>query len=95
MVVALGYGKNKGTAHKVKNLLEISDYKNNDPDWYRNGLEAVLLAPTAMNQQKFHFERNGEKVKARAGIGFYTKIDLGIAKHHFEIGSGKGKEIWI
>ena len=29
-----------------------------------------------------------------AGFGFYTKIDLGIVKYHFEIGSGKGKDVW-
>ena len=94
LVVALGYGQNKGTEHKIKVISDVSDYKDGDPDWYRNGIEAALLAPTAMNQQKFHFERNGDKVKAKAGLGFYTKIDLGIAKYHFELGSGKGKDIW-
>lgn len=35
------------------------------------------------------------KVTAKAaGMGFYTKIDLGIVKYHFEIGAGKGKEVW-
>ena len=53
------------------------------------------MAPTAMNQQKFRFERNGEKVTAKvAGMGFYTKIDLGIVKYHFEVSAGKGKEVW-
>ena len=47
-----------------------------------------------MNQQKFHFDLLGDKVRAKEGLGFYTKIDLGIAKYHFEIGSGKGKDIW-
>lgn len=47
-----------------------------------------------MNQQKFKFEREGEKVIAKAGIGFYTKIDLGIAKYHFEVGAKKDKSIW-
>ncbi|MEE8885018.1 MAG: nitroreductase family protein [Eubacteriales bacterium] len=96
MVIALGYGKTQGTAHKVKTLSEISDYKDGDPDWYKGGLEAALLAPTAINQQKFMFTRNGDKVSAKvSGFGFYTKTDLGIVKYHFELGSGKGKEIWI
>lgn len=94
LVVALGYGETNGTAHKVKTLQDVSDYKTGDPDWYKNGIESALLAPTAMNQQKFKFERNGEKVSAKAGLGFYTKIDLGIAKYHFEVGSGKGKDVW-
>ena len=94
-MVALGYGENGGVDHKVKSITDVSDYKSGDPDWYKNGLEAALLAPTAMNQQKFRFERNGEKVTAKvAGMGFYTKIDLGIVKYHFEVSAGKGKEVW-
>ena len=95
LLVALGYGETNGVSHKMKSMAEISDYKDGDPEWYKAGLEAALLAPTAMNQQKFRFERSGEKVTAKvAGMGFYTKIDLGIVKYHFEIGAGKGKEIW-
>ena len=94
MVVALGYGENQGVAHKVKSISDVSDYKSGDPDWYKAGVEAALLAPTAMNQQKFKFERSGDKVKAKAGLGFYTKTDLGIVKYHFELGADKGKELW-
>ena len=76
-------------------LAQVSDYKDGDPEWYKNGVEAALLAPTAINQQKFRFERNGDRVRAKvAGFGFYSKIDLGIVKYHFEIGSGKGKNVW-
>ena len=95
MVVALGYGLNDGIAHSGKSIEEVSDYKQGDPEWYRNGLEAAILAPTAMNQQKFRFERNGDKVKAKvAGLGVHTRVDLGIVKCHFELGSKKGKEVW-
>lgn len=95
LVVALGYGENSGAVHKVKSITDVSDYKGGDPDWYKNGLEAAVLAPTAMNRQKFRFERNEDKVGLRvSGIGFYTKIDLGIVKYHFEVGSGKGTEVW-
>lgn len=95
MVVALGYGENQGVAHKVKDITKVSDYKSGDPEWYKAGVEAALLAPTAMNQQKFKFERSGDKVRAKAGLGFYTKTDLGIVKYHFELGADKGKELWI
>lgn len=94
MVIALGYGKTQGVPHKSKELSAISDYKDGDPDWYRKGLEAALLAPTAMNQQKFSFTRRGEKVSVKAGLGFYVHTDLGIVKYHFEIGSGKGRGVW-
>jgi len=94
MVIALGYGQTSGEAHRGKTLTDISDYQAGDPDWYRAGLEAALLAPTAVNQQKFKFTRNGDKVTAKAGLGFYSKTDLGIVKYHFELGSGKGREVW-
>lgn len=64
------------------------------PDWFKNGVEAALLAPTAMNQQKFMFTLSGRKVSAKAGMGFYTKLDLGIVKYHFEIGAGKNNFEW-
>jgi len=94
VVIALGYGKNQGVRHKSKTIADVSDYTNGDPDWYKAGLEAALLAPTAMNQQKFKFKKAGDKIEAKAGLGFYTKMDLGIAKCHFEIGSGKDHTIW-
>lgn len=94
MVIALGYGQTEGTLHKSRTLSDVSDYKSGDPEWYKKGLEAALLAPTAMNQQKFSFTRNGDRVSAKAGFGFYTKTDLGIAKLHFELGSGRGHEVW-
>ena len=64
------------------------------PGWFRFGAEAALLAPTAMNQQKFVFTLNGNKVSAKAGLGFYSKNDLGIAKYHFEAGAGKENFTW-
>ena len=66
----------------------------NAPDWFLKGIDAALLAPTAMNQQKFAFSLNGNKVSAKAGIGFYSKIDLGIAKCHFELGAGRDNFEW-
>lgn len=51
-------------------------------------MEAVSLAPTAVNQQKFIFELKNGVVTAKALNGFYAKIDLGIAKYHFEAVTG-------
>lgn len=64
------------------------------PEWFQKGIDAALLAPTAMNQQKFLFTLNGNSVSTAAGKGFYTKIDLGIAKCHFEVGAGKENFSW-
>ena len=42
----------------------------------------------------FRFTLFAGRVKAKAGIGFYTGMDLGIAKYHFEIAAGEGNFIW-
>lgn len=95
MVIALGYGETQGVAHRSRQISDVSDWKEGDPEWYRKGVEAALLAPTAVNQQKFRFTRHGEQVAARAGFGFYTATDLGIVKYHFELGSGRDHTIWV
>lgn len=87
--LALGYGKTQGVAHKSKAISQVSNVSSDTPEWFKRGVEASLLAPTAMNQQKFKFIYEDEKVIAKSGVGFYTKIDLGIAKCHFEIGADK------
>ena len=89
-LIAIGYGLTNGTAHKVKALQEVCNYTDGMPAWFLNGMEAALLAPTSMNKQKFFFELlPGGDVKATCEMGFYTKIDLGIAKFHFEAVSQK------
>ena len=90
LTISVGYGENNGIPHKSKKITEVSNIKNDSPEWFKKGIEAALLAPTAMNQQQFYFnldEHNNVNVKSL--IGFYTKVDLGIVKYHFEIGSNK------
>ena len=94
VVIALGYGKTQGVPHKSKALGEVAQAEGEMPGWFRNGAELALLAPTAMNQQKFTFTLSGSRVTAKPGMGFYTKVDLGIAKYHFEIGAGKENFTW-
>lgn len=94
VVIALGYGKTQGVPHKSKSFSQVAEAAAPVPDWFKNGVEAALLAPTAMNQQKFKFTLRGGKVSVKLGIGFYTKVDLGIVKYHFEIGSGKPAIKW-
>ena len=53
-----------------------------------------MLAPTAMNQQKFLFSEKNGVVSAKAKRGFYSKMDLGIVKYHFETGAGKENFEW-
>lgn len=97
-VIALGYGANQGKGHPQKKGIEHFCYVEGDmPEWFRQGMEAALLAPTAVNQQKFEFIlHEGNRVEAKTRFSFigYTTLDLGIAKCHFEIGAGKENFSW-
>lgn len=111
--IAIGYGETQGSSHKIKTIEQVNrtavrtlgSSKNASditPLWYTKGIEAALLAPTAVNQQKFSFEyvgtNNGRhQVRAKKGISMigYTQIDLGIAKYHFEIGAGREHFDWM
>lgn len=95
-VIALGHGTSQGVPHKSKSMEEVARIEGSMPDWFRVGMEAALLAPTAMNQQKFLFTLKGGQVSvsAQATGGFYSKIDLGIVKYHFEVGAGKENFQW-
>ena len=100
--IAIGYGETQGTSHKIKTPEQVSNVSDTTPLWFRSGVEAALLAPTAVNQQKFSFEylgMNGGRHQVLAKKGFsmigYAQIDLGIAKYHFEIGAGKENFDWV
>ena len=93
-VISLGYGANEGKQHKSKAMENVSNYSPMDPDWFKDGVECALMAPTAINQQKFYIEKTGDVVEITAGLGFYSKVDLGIVKYHFEIGAGKENFKW-
>lgn len=92
-VLALGYGATAGKAHTVKAFDKVAKGVNL-PEWFIKGVNCALLAPTAMNQQKFTFNYADGKVFAKSSFGFYSKIDLGIAKYHFELGAGKDNFTW-
>ena len=101
-MIALGYGETQGVSHKIKTIEQVSNASDLTPAWFKRGVEAALLAPTAVNQQKFSFEyvgmsNNRHLVRAKKGFSMigYTQMDLGIAKYHFEIGAGKENFIWI
>mgnify|MGYP001635082147 FL=1 len=88
-VLSLGYGQTQGIAHKSKPMEQLCTVSGKMPDWFRKGMECAMLAPTAMNQQKFLFSLNGENVTVKSTGGFYSKVDLGIVQYHFEVGAGR------
>ena len=105
-VIALGYGATQGVQHPMRPMEkfvkvafgQVGDTMVADqPDWFRRGMEAALLAPTAVNQQKFEFELiDDHTVAARARFTLigYGKMDLGIVKYHFEVAAGKENFSW-
>lgn len=94
IVIALGYGKTMGVEHKSKPITQLCNVDREMPEWFEKGMKAAMLAPTALNQQKFILTLKDNTVYAKALRGFYTKIDLGIVKCHFEIGAENADFIW-
>ena len=95
VVISVGHGKNRGVVRPTRTAQQVSNVSESTPDWFARGVDAALLAPTAMNQQRFYLTYNPDgTVTARAGMGFYTKMDLGIVKYHFEVGAGKDNFKW-
>ncbi|MBR4828731.1 MAG: nitroreductase [Muribaculaceae bacterium] len=100
--IAIGYGETQGVSHKIKRIDQVSNVSDDSPEWFKRGVEAALLAPTAINQQKFSFELlpavEGQQSRVLAKRHFslvgYTQMDLGIARYHFEIGAGTENFQW-
>ena len=99
-VISLGYGENDGVQHPLRpaeEFYETSAGTAAPPEWFLRGIEAARLAPTAINQQKFRFSLRGPRtvraVPLFSMVG-YTRIDLGIAKYHFELAAGHDNFDW-
>ena len=96
-VIALGYGATQGVQHLMRPMEQFVKVNGAMPEWFKRGMEAALLAPTAVHQQKFEFELvDSHTVCARARFTLvgYGKIDLGIVKYPFEIAAGKENFSW-
>ncbi len=94
-VIALGKGANQGKSRRSKRMENVSSYEGQAPDWFVRGVEAALLAPTAMNQQRFKITGAQDKVSIRPGIGPCTRIDVGIVQLHFEYGAYPHPVLWV
>lgn len=89
IVIAIGYGVNGGRVRKSKSLDQVvAGGIEGKPEWFVKGAEAALLAPTAINQQRFEIVlKNGDAVEIVDRGGVLSKIDKGIVKYNFEVGS--------
>ena len=86
--IAVGYGENQGKERKSKTPDQVTAGRNERPEWFNEGVKMALLAPTAINQQKFTICLNeDESVSITDNGGVLSRVDLGIVKYHFEIGA--------
>lgn len=84
-LISLGYGLDQGKPRPSKSFQEVVEGEGPYPDWFVQGVEAGLLAPTAMNQQKFTIRLGKDgQVDFRHKLGIFARLDLGIVKYHFD-----------
>ncbi|SIO28260.1 nitroreductase family protein [Fibrobacter sp. UWB11] len=90
LVIAIGYGETQGVQHPMKPVTRIAPDYDKAPDWFKKGIDYVMLAPSALNQfkAKFTIDESG-RVFAKHRLAYFSKVDLGIFKYFFELGAGK------
>ena len=93
-VIAVGYGQNQGVPHKSKTAEQVSRYDGDAPEWFRQGIDGALLAPTALAKQAFMITGSGKEVSIKCDNGIFTGVDTGLVKYHFELGAGKNNFEW-
>ena len=52
-VIVVGYGENQGKLHRSKAMKDVAKGDEPFPKWFQAGVQYALLAPTALNQQRF------------------------------------------
>jgi hypothetical protein len=98
-VISIGYGEDQGVQHPMRPVEKYYKAEGPVPEWFSRGMEAALLAPTAIHQQKFtlvlHKDNTVEaRTKFSLAASSYLRMDLGIVKYHFEVGAGKENFAW-
>lgn len=87
IIISVGYGAIQGLPHKSKKIEDMCPFYADLSPEEQKGVQAVLLAPTAMNQQKVLFKRqDGELVLSVSGV--CGDINAGITQCHYELVSG-------
>ena len=104
-IVAVGYGATQGAPHKTKAPSDVAAYKvaagdavaaeSEWPAWFSEGVEAALLAPTALAKQSFEITCEGNAVRITCDNGIFTGVDLGLVRYHFEQGAGRENFTWV
>ena len=102
-MIALGYDAGRPPhKHGSRSVQQVSNADAATPAWFERGVQAALLAPTAVNQQKFYLAYRGlgtdgrhriEALRRFSWVG-YTRVDLGIVKFHFETATAPHRIAW-
>lgn len=89
-IIALGYGETQGKPRRSKPMSKLCNIPETEmPKWFRHGMMAAQLAPTALNQQGFFVTLEGDTVTVTATKkNAMAEIDRGIVRYQFEAGSG-------
>lgn len=92
-VLAVGYGTTAGHPRDSRSVDSACSTDRPIPEWFRLGVEAALLAPTAMNRQNFQLTLRENVVRLRCG-GSHAAVNRGIVKYQFELGAGRENFRW-
>ena len=93
-VISIGYGEEQGSVHHSKDDFEVCSYEGEAPQWFKDGVEYALMAPTAFNRQSFYIKGKGNTVHFEYKAGEFQGIDTGLVKYHFEAAAGKENFEW-
>ena len=97
LVIAVGHGKTQGFPRKTKSIGALSSVEcAKAPAWFAAAMEAVQLAPTAMNNQNFKITllSDGKTVRIEAPQSGLNVIDEGIVRRNFEIAANEAGADW-
>ncbi len=89
IIIAFGYGETEGRPHKSKSMADLCNYSLELPDWFINGMKGAMLAPTAINQQKFYFTYKDDEAILKMKKGPCSNINKGIVRLHFDLASSR------
>ena len=94
-IIVVGYGQTQGVPHKTKTADAVSSYVGDVHDWFKEGVDAALLAPTALAKQAFILKGEGGTVHIDCDNGIFSGVDTGLVKYHFELGAGTENFEWV
>ena len=87
-IISIGYSDENTAQRSSRSFSEISNCTDSSPQWFKNGVEAALLAPVSARKPDIYFTLKGDEVLCHYGSGQFAKVDMGIAKCHFSAVSG-------